>query len=305
MKRVLCIAESCCDMIFGGLPRVPRPGQEVYCRDFAIKAGGGANTPMMLGALGAPVRFLTRLGEDMPGRIVLEDLKACGVEIAGMGVAAGTRTAVSAVLSTPMDRCFASYGGPGGDFFTPEQLEEEICRADIVHTYLGYCLTYPIARLCRSYNKILSLDVSWCDSRAGKETWEILNQCDYLKLNREEALALTGAPDPESAVRQLAQQVRIGTVVTLGKEGSLGVCGGQSCGQSAIEMGKFVDACGAGDCYGAGFLYGIATGRDMKESMGLGAKAAGLCVTWYGGMDRSGLDPYFTKEKTVAKPVVV
>ncbi len=289
MKKLLCIAESCCDMIFGGLPRVPEPGREVYCREFEIKAGGGANTPMMLGRLGAPVRFLTRLGKDLPGRLVWEDLEACGVEIAGTGMTEGARTAVSAVLSTSLDRCFASYAGSAGAFFTPKQLEEEISRADIVHTYLGYCLTYPIARLCRRYDRILSLDVSWCDSPAGEETWEILNQCDYLKLNREEALALTGAPDPETAARKLAEKVRTGTVVTLGGEGSLGLCQGQSYRQRAIETGRFADACGAGDCYGAGFLYGIATGRSMKESMGLGAAAAGLCVTWYGGMDR-GLD---------------
>lgn len=169
MKKLLCIAESCCDMIFGGLPRVPEPGREVYCREFEIKAGGGANTPMMLGRLGAPVRFLTRLGKDLPGRLVWEDLEACGVEIAGTGMAEGVRTGVSAVLSTSRDRCFASYAGSAGAFFTPKQLEEEISRADIVHTYLGYCLTYPIARLCRRYDRILSLDVSWCDSPAGRK----------------------------------------------------------------------------------------------------------------------------------------
>lgn len=285
MKKILCIAESCCDMIFGGLPRAPEPGQEVYCRDFEIKAGGGANTPMMLGRLGAPVRFLTRLGEDDMGRLVEEDLRVCRVELAE-GPAAGVRTAVSAVLSTPQDRCFASYGGSGGRFLTDDRLEKEICRADMVHTYLGYCLAYPIARLCGRYGVRLSLDVSWCDCGAGEETEKILRLCDYLKVNQEEALALTGAADVETAARELASRVRGAAVVTLGGAGSLAVLQGRIHRQPAVYRGPFVDACGAGDCYAAGFLYGIAGGRDVREAMRLGAAAAGLCVTWYGGMNK-------------------
>lgn len=287
MKKILCIAESCCDIIFGGLPQVPQPGQEVYCQAFEIKAGGGANTPMMLGRLGVPVRFMTRLGEDNMGRLVEEELRFCRVELTGMGMTAGTRTAVSAVLSTPQDRCFASFGGSGGAFFTLRQLEEEIRRADIVHTYLGYCLAYPIAQMCGRYGARLSLDVSWCDSRPGKEIERILHQCDYLKVNREEALALTGAPDAETAARELAEKARAAAVVTMGGEGSLAVLEGRIHRQPAVCRGAFVDACGAGDCYAAGFLYGAATEKSIKESMRLGAEASGLCVTWYGGMNRT------------------
>lgn len=65
----------------------------------------------------------------------------------------------------------------------------------------------------------------------GEETWEILNQCDYLKLNREEALVLTGVPDPETAARKLAEKVRIGTVVTLGGEEALGCARAKAIGR--------------------------------------------------------------------------
>lgn len=104
MKKVLCIAEACCDMIFGGLPGIPQLGQEVYCREFEIKAGGGANTPMGIGRMNVPVRFLTRLGDDWMGQAVYEGLRESNVEIAGPGMVKGDRTPVSAVLSTDADR---------------------------------------------------------------------------------------------------------------------------------------------------------------------------------------------------------
>ena len=48
-------------------------------------------------------------------------------------------------------------------------------------------------------------------------------------------------------------------------------------------MGDFLDACGAGDAYAAGLLYGISGGNDLKTAMEMGATLSGLCVTWLGG----------------------
>lgn len=286
MKKVLCIAEACCDMIFGGLPGIPRPGQEVYCREFEIKAGGGANTPMGIGRMKVPVRFLTRLGEDWMGQAVHEELRQSNVEIAGSGMVRGDRTAVSAVLSTCTDRCFASYQGSGGSFFTREQLEQEIREADIVHTYLGYCLHAPIAELCSTYGKELSLDTSFCDTDIWEQAQTVLAQCSYFKLNREEALALTGTSQIREAAAKLSEIIKKAVIITLGKEGSITMSERQLYTQPAVCIGEFKDACGAGDSYAAGFLSGIAMGMSVAEAMKLGAVTSGYCVTWYGGMDR-------------------
>ncbi len=69
---VLCVAETCCDIIFGGLERMPVPGGEEYCREFAVKAGGGSNTAMGLARLGLHTRLLTQLGRDALGRMRLQ-----------------------------------------------------------------------------------------------------------------------------------------------------------------------------------------------------------------------------------------
>lgn len=290
MKKVLCIAQSCCDMIFGNLPRMPGPGEEVYGDSFTIRPGGGANTPINLGKLGGNVAFLTGIGADALGEQILTELRSSGVSVCGMVGQSGTRTAVSAVLSTPQDRGFASFAGTEGEFFTQEQLDEAIRNADIVHTYLGYSIGYGIGQLCEQYGKSLSLDVSWCDAENTAAVWDMLGCCDWLKLNDAEAARITGLADPEEALRKLARSVRKGVMITLGGEGSIGMPGREGDGvkreiirQPAVSMGEFQDSCGAGDAYAAGFLWGISTGRSMPESMEAGAAVSGMCVTWLGG----------------------
>lgn len=290
MERILCIAECCCDMIFAGLPRIPGLGEEVYGDSFAMKPGGGANTPMNLGRMGVPTTFLTRIGDDDMGRMILGALSDAGVEVKGQLLRPGSRTAVSAVLSTREDRSFASFGGCGDTPFDPGDLEAEIRRADVVHTYLGYCFQYPIPELCEKYGKRLSLDTSWCDTENPQRAREILCRCDYLKVNEVEAMRLTRCGDAEQALSALAALVKKAVVVTLGSKGSMGMPGREETGGEILRIpcvscGEFRDACGAGDCYSAGMLFGISAGKNLENSMISGAHLAGQSVTWYGGND--------------------
>ena len=283
MKRVLCIAESCCDLVFGGLPQLPALGEEIYGTHFSMQAGGGANTPQLLGRLGVPTAFWTLLGDDLAGRIVLDALRKSHVQVIPHGGKA-LRTPVTAVLSTPDDRAFASYAGEGdaliGDL---DALEAAIRDADIVHTYLGYCLSYPIAALCKKHGRLLSLDCSFSDV-PNERTRSILSQCDLLKLNEGEAMRLSGSSDADTALNALSAQTRGAVIVTRGQKGSIGKEKGKPpIEQAAIVCGTFVDACGAGDAFTAGLLYGMAEKRPFSECLRRGALLAGQCVTWYGG----------------------
>lgn len=289
MKKVVCIAECCCDMIFAGLPRIPSLGEEVYGNEFVIKAGGGANTAISLARLGVPTSMVTRIGDDDMGQVVLSALTDAGVHVSGKIREQGSRTEVSAVLSTSQDRCFASYANAPDVRFEYADLENAIRDCDIVHTFLGYCLYYPIAQLCEKYGKELSLDTSWADTQDRTRAEEVLRRADYLKLNEGEAMRLTGCDSPEQALRSLAGLVRKAVVVTLGGEGSIGAMHAdeQIQRQEIVSYGTFRDACGAGDNYAAGLLAGISRGYDLKKSMLYGAHISGQAVTWYGGNDVS------------------
>lgn len=285
MKKVLCIGQCCMDMIFGGLPEIPKLGQEVYGSEFALKPGGGANTPLSLRRLGVPVALLTALGADELGHRIGSILESAGIALVGEQYLSGSRTAVSAVLSTREDRCFASYGGQGE--LPWDALEAAIENADIVQTYLGYCRDYPIARLCRKYGKLLCVDANWQDVQKPSEILPLIHQVDYLKLNLDEARILTGGTSPEECLHRLSGRCGRGVIITRGEKGSIGQTKSGEYAVPAVPEGLFRDACGAGDNYAAGFLYGLSRGEKFPNAMVYGSRLAGLSVTWYGGNDET------------------
>lgn len=290
MRSVLCIAQVCCDILFGGLSHIPAPGEEVYANAFAIKAGGGANTAISLARLGTPTSILTRVGNDLPGALLLQQLHHAGVHALGKLQAPECATDISTVLSTAQDRCFASYCAPGTELFDAHTLAQAVHAHDIVHTYPGYCGSYLIAELVERYGKVLSLDMSACDAKQAQATFEILPHAHYLKLNEAEALALTGEKTAERALERLAAVVKTGAVVTLGENGCIAMDGREvnapkRYAQPAIRYGAFCDACGAGDNFAAGFLHAIADEKSLSQALTWGSHIAGQAVTWLGGND--------------------
>ncbi len=285
MKKVLCIAECCCDLIFAGMPRIPAIGEEIYSSTFDVKSGGGANTPISLGRLGVPVSMLTALGDDEMGRRIGEALAQSGVKLWGQQHRPGTRTAVSAVMSTSEDRCFASYAGLGQPDW--DALEDAIVQADIVQTYLGYCRQHPIAQLCRKHGKLLCVDANYGDVQDREAALDRLPEIDYLKANEEEARCLSGCESAEDALQCLSGRTRRGVIVTLGSRGGIAAEYGKMQAFPAVCVGEFRDACGAGDNFAAGFLYGLAGEKSFAEMLRLGSRMAGLAVTWSGGNDQA------------------
>lgn len=287
--EVLCIAETCCDLIFGGLARVPAPGGEEYCREFAVKAGGGSNTAMGLARLGVRTRLLTQIGQDALGRLVTGMVEAAGVEIAPVPGEGDVATAVSAVLSVPGDRSFASYGGSPFRL-TEELLDRQIRDCRHVHTYLGYCLAFPIAQLCSRYGKTLSLDLAGGDTATLEEAAPVLRQAAFLTPNEGEACRLAGVQDVEEAMRVLAAYCG-NVVVTCGDKGSRCICAGREYRAAPVVMPGVKDATGAGDLFCAGYLSGFLQGWDAGRCLAYGNRAGALAVTYLGGMDDC-----FTKE---------
>ncbi len=287
MKRILCIAGSCCDLLFGGLDRLPAPGEEIFGTHFSMRAGGGANTAVQLALLGADVSFWTLLGPDTAGDIVRGALKKSGVRLIDHGQTIG-KTPVSAVLSTKEDRAFASFDAGDPLIENLAALEAAIREADIVHTYFGYCLSYPIADFCEKHGKLLSVDCSFCDAW-DRQAEAVLRRCDCWKGNEGEALRLTGKTDAAEALTLLSGTVRRGVVVTLGSNGSIGQeHGTEPVFVPAAPIERFVDACGAGDAYAAGFLFGLANGESFAACMERGTALAARVVQYFGGTPEQG-----------------
>jgi len=287
---VLCIAKVCCDIIFGGLDRIPVLGEEEYCKEFAVKAGGGANTAFGLAKLGVPVGMYTSMCDDEFGRLIRNELIRAGVIEDTLIIEEGGKIDVSAVMSTGKDRCFASFSDVDNHFLsndveTMDRLERMISSADHVHTYLGYCLHAPIVDLCKKHAKTLSVDTGWNPDRGlDEKVIPIISYATYFTPNENEAMGLANTDTVEDALRILNKYAK-GTVITMGDKGSMTMIDDAIHHQPAVSYGRTVDTTGAGDLFLSGLIYGLVSGADRRESMRMGSHTAGLCVTYYGGVD--------------------
>jgi sugar/nucleoside kinase (ribokinase family) len=94
----------------------------------------------------------------------------------------------------------------------------------------------------------------------------LLERTDILLLNKEEALAFAGVGDVDTALRTLLQTGTKIVCVTDGKRGAVAT-DGKTLYSCPIAPAPVVDTTGAGDAFGAGFTWGLATGHDLPTSL--------------------------------------
>lgn len=282
MYDVLCLSDCCCDMIFQGLPRLPEPGTEQYCRQFVIKAGGGANTPCGLAALHCSVAYMTALGNDFMGAIVREQLERAGVAMEYVQSDKDARTWVSAVLSTSQDRAFASYAGRRVNC-TREDFSAVVRISNWVHTYSSYCFDFPfISDVCQEENVPFSVDAAFAEHQDRHTVRKILSAAELFTPNATEACMLTGCAEPEAALKVLSDICR-NVVVTLGGDGCIAWLDGKMWRvyPPAVHM---VDANGAGDLFNAGLIAARMEGKCTQDQLRMAAASGALAVTYAGGI---------------------
>lgn len=284
MADIVCVSDCCCDVIFGGLARIPSLGTEEYGQELAVRAGGGANTPMGLARLGCSTAYLSAVGSDVFGGVVGRELEQWGVLPDLLQTAPHARTWVSAVLSTKEDRSFASFAGTSVQW-DRDALVPVLKQARHLHTYLYYAARFPdLLPLCRSLGVTVSLDATWEEGQSLSQIAPFLRQADLFLPNHREAMELTGAETPEAALKVLGG-ICPAAVVTLGDQGSIALAGGTAWRASAASAGPFVDANGAGDLFNAGLLCARLENQSLPDQLRMASASGAVAVSYFGGMD--------------------
>jgi sugar/nucleoside kinase (ribokinase family) len=108
---------------------------------------------------------------------------------------------------------------------------------------------------------------------------EWTGRTDLMLPNADEAAALTGEAEPETAARTLTRRARE-VVVTLGARGALWTDGTDVVHAPAAKAGAPADTTGAGDAFAAGFLVewiaGATPAAALRGGCALAARAIGI-----------------------------
>ncbi|MFL6606500.1 MAG: ribokinase [Steroidobacteraceae bacterium] len=256
---------------------VPRPGETVLGRDFAIFPGGkGANQAVACArAGGVPTRMVLALGEDVFAPLIEGSLRDAGVELHVVRVAAAATGA--ALICVADDAQNAITVAPGAN-----SLLRTVDQRDLAGVgYLLLQLETPLETV---------IDIARAAHAAGVKVVlnaaparplpdELLDVIDVLIVNEDELTRVTGHG---GSIAQRLESVRVPLViVTLGQRGCCARHGREFFLQPSFRV-KSVDTTSAGDTFCGVLGASLCSKVTLAQALRRASAAAALATTRIG-----------------------
>ena len=265
-----------------------------------ISGGSGANTIAGVASFGARAAFVGKVKQDSLGKAFTHDIRAAGVAFTTPPATDGPSTARSYILVTPDgERTMNTYLGAAQNL-TPADIDASQIEAAGI-TYLeGYLWDPPQAKeafrkaatLAHGAGRKVALTLSdaFCVDRYRDEFLNLMRTgaVDLVFANEGELHSLYQTADFDTAVAALRQDVKL-AVVTRSEKGCVVIAASGSEAVPAAPIDRLVDATGAGDLFAAGFMVGLARGKDYRTAAQLGALAAAEVIQHLGARPETSL----------------
>lgn len=266
--------------------------------------GSAANTVAGLAGLGMAGGFIGKVGDDALGQIFTASMTDLGVTFPVTPCDASVHpTGNCLVLVTPdAERTMHTLLGASVTTAS-EDLRTDMLDATGILFCEGYVWDSPTAREAFLHaaahvkaggGKIgFSLSDSFCVERHREDFLKLFeNDIDILLANTAEATTLLGVDQMDDVVTAM-HEARVDGAITFGPEGAVIVSGDEVVSVPARAVDKVVDLTGAGDQFAAGYLCGVATGRDPETCGTMGALAASEVIQHFGPRPEAGLIEVF------------
>ncbi len=286
---VIAAGDIFVDLILGGFPAWPQPGEEVFATCFAREIGGGAAiTACGLARLGMRVSLLAVVGRD-EGEWVRRRVLAHGVDTHLLIWHDEEPTAVTVSVSREDDRMFFTYMGANRalrPWLAKESTWRELSAARHVHLACAPdpSMLIPLGDFLHEHGTSLSLDVGWHPEwLRSAESHRALRALDLFFPNEREVFELTSERDPERALRALADAGLFRIALKRGSAGAMLLWDGEFFTEGAYPISP-VDTTGAGDCFDAGFLYAWLSGAPPEHCLKVATICGALSTRRLGGV---------------------
>lgn len=267
--------------------------------------GSVANTIAGLGNLDARTAFIGRVRDDDLGVFYADAMTNEGIAFVNPPVKGGDLpTSRSMIFVSPDgERSMNTYLGTSAEL-GPDDVDEAILAQTEIVFLEGYLFDKDkgkeaflrAARACRAAGGKAGIAISdpFCVERHRADFLTLIeNEMDFVIGNEAEIMSLYQNNDLEadlaavSAICSLVACTRSGDGISIVQDGV----------RTDIPVQKVtpVDATGAGDQFAAGFLYGLATGRDMETAGRMGAVAAAEVIGHMGPRPEAALPDLMKK----------
>jgi sugar/nucleoside kinase (ribokinase family) len=268
-----------------------------------VPGGSVANTLAGLGNLGLRTAFIGRVRDDALGRFYAAAMEEDGTAFVNAPAADGELpTSRSMIFVSPDgERSMNTYLGISAEL-GPADVPASVARNARILFLEGYLFDKDhgkeaflrAARFCAEGGGRAGITLSdpFCVDRHREDFRHLVrNDMAFVIGNEAEWLALYETERLEEALAQAAAVCE--TVVCTRSGAPVMLIRGAERVEVPVERVTPVDATGAGDQFAAGFLYGVATGRDLETCGRMGVVAAAEVISHMGPRPEASLPDLF------------
>ncbi len=273
------------------VPRMPALGESLVGDSFDMGPGGkGSNQAIGAARLGADVRLLVCLGDDIFAENALRLYRREGIAIDLVHQLAGASSGIGFVNIVPSGENWITVDLGANLQMTPQHARDcaaEIGDCDILMTQLEIPIETAAAALRLGKESGATTILNPAPAQPVKR--EQLADVDILTPNASEARILLGLPpDDPSPPRDLAQRLLgLGVdcvVITLGGDGALIADGVGTTRIPAVSI-QVVDVTGAGDSFNAALAVSLGEGLALQDAVQFAVRAGAYTALHLGVID--------------------
>lgn len=284
---VLCAGLVVADLFIPPLSRLPSAGELMATEDFLADSGGcAANVATALAKLGVQTAVAGKVGRDVFGDFITQDLERKGVATQGIAHSNAHGTSKTVILPVAgQDRRYIHTFGANADFCADDIPQAQLSQARVF--YVGGYLILPGLKpddLCALFREVrqhgartvLDVVVPAGDEPVFAALAQVLPHVDFFLPNDEEAQRLTHETNPDNQASRFLDAGCNTVVITQGARGSLLLSARERIEQPAFPV-NVIDPSGAGDAFAAGLILGLLegwpAGRTLRFATAMGASA--------------------------------
>ena len=270
----------------------PNPGRLRHARSLSLSIGGAeSNVAIGLARLGIPATWISVLGDDELGELVLHRLRAEGVDTSSVRRTPDRPTGLY-LREEVAGRLRVYYyrRGSAATLLAPDAFDVDILKGAAVFHLTGItgalspeCAEFLpwAAKAARDAGVRVSYDVNyrsrlWAPAAARAATEALLPFVDLLLVGDEEATALWGW-EADAALKQLSESGPNEVVLKLGARGCAAMVDGEHLTSPGFAA-RQLDPIGAGDAFASGYLAATLWGWAPEERLRTANAMGAFCV---------------------------
>jgi ribokinase len=239
----------------------------------AFSGGGGVNAATTFSLQGLKTGFCGVVGQDLAGQAILKELKCFGIETGSVKIKSGKATDVGIILHGKNERSILLCHSSSKTFGEKDINWQRLKQTQWFYLAPLWQETAKLAQKLVDFAKENRIKIAFNPSQNQLclgSIKKIIRDVDVLILNSNEASILASAKTYEEkpVFQKIRKMTKAIVIITKGKNGAAAMDDKFIYQVPAVPV-KVVDATGAGDSFGSGFVAGLIRFKNTEKALKL------------------------------------